>query len=751
MFQVYADGKPMYHPMFESMVIVTPKLTLEMGKAGSFQFGLPPCHQFYDLLQKLKTRITVELDGVEIFRGRVLSENKNFHNIRSVYCEGDLAYLCDSVQKSEKYTGGTHTLFRKIIEAHNARVEEEKRFVVGQIGIEDREIILSGKSDDTTDIDTDRFDYRQIAINSIVDDWKTTYDYIDTCLIQPCGGYLRTRREGDVTYIDLLTDFGNAAQQAIQYGVNLLDLTESITAEELFTVLIPLGDDNLTIQSVNGGSDELTDAALVATYGRIVRTHVFSNVSNPATLLEDGMRYFSMHANVPVTVTVRAVDLHLTDADIQEIRLGDSVALDSPPHGIDGSLTCTKIEYDFENPGNCSFTFGTPRQSLTERYRKDKRESEEKASSGGGGGAGGAAEAAAEEAEKQLQELYDAYINVNPEAGHIDLKTLYEKYQDGKTVLRQTCGIDLDSPAGNINIVTLRDKSQELDGKFLKQAAQINMINDDLHARIELVTARQDTTDKEAGEHYAEFVMVADELKSAISMKASQIDLDAAAITLTAHKEQLDALQNALDTEVRLELSTLNKQMNALDGRTSQNETKLSSLSSDTKAEITALASRTSDSETMIAELKISISDALSEISLKADKVTLDSKVTKINGRLDLMDAEITGLKADSITANEVESIFNKSFQSKVADMTAYKLSAALFNVSGSMTYKNREVATQQWVHDKLAEYAKKNHTHAWSAITGKPSVFVPAAHRHRYAGTANKTTGAFSGTTDYN
>ncbi len=56
MFQVYADGKPMYHPMFESMVIVTPKLTLEMGKAGSFQFGLPPCHQFYDLLQKLKTR-----------------------------------------------------------------------------------------------------------------------------------------------------------------------------------------------------------------------------------------------------------------------------------------------------------------------------------------------------------------------------------------------------------------------------------------------------------------------------------------------------------------------------------------------------------------------------------------------------------------------------------------------------------------------------------------------------------------------
>lgn len=48
----------------------------------------------------------------------------------------------------------------------------------------------------------------------------------------------------------------------------MLDLTEEISAEDVFTVLIPLGDENLTIESVNNGRDELVDEAAVQRYGR---------------------------------------------------------------------------------------------------------------------------------------------------------------------------------------------------------------------------------------------------------------------------------------------------------------------------------------------------------------------------------------------------------------------------------------------------------------------------------------------------
>lgn len=252
MFYIYANGKSIYQPMDNNLSLIQPKLTLEMGKAGSLQFQIPPSNQYYNALSQLTTIITVEMDDVEIFRGRVLTNNRNFNNIRTVYCEGNLAYLVDSVQKAEKYEGKAHALFRKIIAAHNARVEASKQFTVGNITVENRDVLLTGKSDDIEDAETGKFDYKQIALNSIADEWQNTFEFIETCLIDFTGGYLRTRRSGNTTYIDLLADYNSTATQEIEFGKNMLDLTEDVSAEDVFTVLIPLGDENLTIESVNG-------------------------------------------------------------------------------------------------------------------------------------------------------------------------------------------------------------------------------------------------------------------------------------------------------------------------------------------------------------------------------------------------------------------------------------------------------------------------------------------------------------------
>lgn len=216
-------------------------------------------------------------------------------------------------------------------------------------------------------------------------------------------------------------------------------------------MLIPLGDENLTIESVNGGSDELVDATAVAKYGRIVKTHVFDSVTNATTLLENAQRYLANNVNVPVTVTVKAVDMHMVDGNITPIYVGDVVRVTSVPHDQSGTLTCTKIEYDLENAANNTYTFGTPKQSLTERYRKDKEDDESEKSHGGGGG-GSDAEAASDEADEKLSEFFDAWINVSEETGHIDLGTVYKKLNDTVTTLESTCGISMDAPSGNINI-----------------------------------------------------------------------------------------------------------------------------------------------------------------------------------------------------------------------------------------------------------------------------------------------------------
>lgn len=427
MFTIYADGQLIYQPGNDSLSLISPKLTVEMGKAGSLEFSIPPTSRFYNNLDQIRTKITAVEDGVEIFRGRVLSNKRSFNNVREVYCEGDLSYLVDSCQQGKKFKGDSHTLFRQIIAAHNKMiVDPVKQFTVDKITVEEHPVELRGQDDEIQDLETKKFNYRQIALNSTVKEWLNTYDYIESTLLDYCGGYLRTRYDAETgkTYIDWLKDYYEVSSQIIQFGKNMLDMSEEITAEDLFTVLIPLGDENLTIKTVNDGSIELADEEAVAKYGRIVQTHVFDGVTSPSTLLANARRYLKAHVEVPTTYEIRAVDLHLINPNIRPIYVGDKVQVLSPVHNIDDSkLVCTKIEYDLTKPENTTYTFGNPKQELTERYRKNWKDEAGR----GGGGAG----AAADQVSEDQTDFYKAWIDVNSDGGTIDLNTLFKRVYPG--------------------------------------------------------------------------------------------------------------------------------------------------------------------------------------------------------------------------------------------------------------------------------------------------------------------------------
>ncbi len=612
MIDIFVDGTPLYIPGSDRLVISSPRLTVERGKAGSFQFGLPPVNKHYGQLKKLKSIVSVVINGTEIFRGRVLSEEKDFYNIRTVYCEGDLAYLNDSVQKGEKFVGTTHELFRKIIAAHNARVDEDKRFEIGRIGIEDREIIIRGQSEETSDAESGTIDYRQIEINGITNEWKTTLDYIESCLIDYCGGYLQTRHEGETTYLDLLMPGDTTVDQTIEYGVNLIDLTEAVSPEDLFTVLVPLGDDNLTIESVNGGSDELVDDALVAQYGRIVKTHVFDSVNQPATLLENGRRFLASRANVPVTLTIRAIDMNLTDAEIPLIRVGALAPIVSRLHHLSTVLSCARIEYDLDSLDQTIFTFGSEKDSLTERYRKDKNKS-------GGGGGGAAAEAAVEEASDRI---YKAWINVSPESGHIDLGTLYQELKNTKTVLSNSCGIDIDAPNNNINIKNLKEQCDEQGQTINSQAATIETINKDLETKINLVAARVDTA--------------------------------------TSQHAELSTQVN--DHEARI--SSLTGKTAGLENDIAETKTSISQLSDETSASIDLLSATTTKQGDSIASLQLLTTEQGSSITLNADRIALKADRTYVDD-LYAQCVKAASLEADVLKVFEtarIEELKTKAF-----------------------------------------------------------------------------------------
>ena len=271
MFYVYADGKSIFSPLDDTTAIFSPKVTLELGKSGSFQFSIPDSNEYYNILEPLKALIVVEIDEIEIFRGRVLNITRGFNNIKTVYCEGILSYLVDTVQKANRYNGKAKDLYEKILRRHNAMVDSSKRFSIelGHFEVENASVIIPGKKEKNDEYFGENI-YEQAIIETIVDEWQTTYDYISKIFIDYLGGYLIAKHDSDTgkNYIDYISNEAldnrvaiaqdsESADFEIEFGVNLLDFSEEINSEEMFTVLVPLGD---------GDEDELTIASATNKY-----------------------------------------------------------------------------------------------------------------------------------------------------------------------------------------------------------------------------------------------------------------------------------------------------------------------------------------------------------------------------------------------------------------------------------------------------------------------------------------------------
>ena len=102
MIQFYCDGSLLYDPRVPDCAVADAKAELEVNKTGSLSFRIAPTHPLYDSILKLKSEISVYQDGDFLGAFRVLNTDLDFNNIKTVTCEGELAYLLDSVQRADE-------------------------------------------------------------------------------------------------------------------------------------------------------------------------------------------------------------------------------------------------------------------------------------------------------------------------------------------------------------------------------------------------------------------------------------------------------------------------------------------------------------------------------------------------------------------------------------------------------------------------------------------------------------------------
>ena len=330
--------------------LINPVLKLELGKAGSFTFTVPTTNIEYDNFEDLISYVDVyrvnKGETKLIFSGRVFSHKKDFYNRIEITCEGLFAVFNDSVQYPLQFTGVTlEAILQNFLTQHNNSVDDYKKVYLGNVTVTDNYL-------------TRLFERTVYTINRLND------------IADSYGGYMSVRKDENTgqLYLDYLASYDEIAEQNVNFGENLLDITQESNIDGFITVIVPYGaqltnDDgsyyNVNISSVNSGKKYLENLDLIAQFGRIVGTVEWPNVYDASILKQKAKQYLEAETNLPsVIINVTAVDMAKANSDIRFFEPGQNILVYSEAHNIARYFLASSQELHLLDPSSNRMVLG---------------------------------------------------------------------------------------------------------------------------------------------------------------------------------------------------------------------------------------------------------------------------------------------------------------------------------------------------------------------------------------------------------
>lgn len=386
MYRLTYEDYILYDPRLatteDRLIIRDPKVHLAVDKAGEMSFLLQPEHPYVDKIRKMSGVVELTDGATPIYRGRITRDTIDFYGVHTVETEGLLACLNDSIiepfaypedftedagyQEAAASGNVVDYLFRWLLAQHNAQVSTEQQLKPGTCTVTDPNNYITRSSTD----------------------YQTTMEAVRGKLFgSSLGGHLLIRYEADGNYLDYYADLPLTNTQPVEFAANLLDLTAELDGTDIYTAILPLGKDGLTIAELS--DTDLTDDLVksgkiiysksgIAAHGQITRCIKWDDVTVPANLQTKAKAALADNGlAMPETITVRAVDLGWQDA-VQHFRIGRMTLLASTPHGYRASYPLLELSPDILDPGNTQITMGATRATYTgTQIEEDRRRDEE--------------------------------------------------------------------------------------------------------------------------------------------------------------------------------------------------------------------------------------------------------------------------------------------------------------------------------------------------------------------------------------
>lgn len=377
-YRILYDNQLLFDPYTDD-VVTDAKLTFKYNNPDYFDVTLAYGHSLWNTVQENAGIVDVYFDNIKLFSGIIESISTDFDNNKTLTCNGALTYLESTLVRPYSTVAGESILtadssvdgyFQWLIDQHNKHtLDSRKRFTVD---------VNQGAM-----LDSNNYIYRAS------EQLPTTWSEINDKILDSLGGYIFVDYKDSTNVLNLYGDVHDKNDQVVDFGVNLLDFTKTVTTSDQYTAIRPSGytpeapeSDKekkmypITIESLPDNvtdynsdyikmGDVIYSQAGVQRYG--YREYQYSNtdIQTVDGLMTSACKVLTSLLSPALTITIKAVDLALYMPGYKHLKVGQAVRCRSIPHGVDEYLMVNSISLDVNDPGNTEYELGVGYDTLT--------------------------------------------------------------------------------------------------------------------------------------------------------------------------------------------------------------------------------------------------------------------------------------------------------------------------------------------------------------------------------------------------
>lgn len=415
MYKFKFYGADLHVPGDSKLFLLKPVINMGANQSWTVSAEIMDWHPNFLKLKTLKYGLEVYKNDRLISRCRLIEFERTFNNKYKLFAEDKLAALNDSPCRPYEFAGSPEDLFDWFIENHNTQVSDEQKLLKGRVTVTDPNGYITRSWDKTA----------------------STWSLMNSRLIDTLGGFLIIRYEADGDYLDWITENDLVySKQKIEFGKNLTDMYDLIDATSTYTACIPYGaeiivdvyeeinqeydnwkadtyfqkpglyyiliehestfnsllaagtpvykitgqensGERLTIASVNANNDYLVNEEMAAEYGVIYAPTdlvTWDDVTRPENLLAKARNWLNFEGiTLMESMEFSAVDLAVTDTDINSFEMYEKVYIESEPHNINALYLVSEMKVAADLSEVLKITVGDTKRALSVKLSQNSK------------------------------------------------------------------------------------------------------------------------------------------------------------------------------------------------------------------------------------------------------------------------------------------------------------------------------------------------------------------------------------------